>query len=167
MMLLGASAVVAMAMLASPGLHALRLHSTAKTTCRSLPHKNIPSFGRTTGTYVYARCEATRSRSRRYIRQCAIVAGPRSRHPRNVAASRPRAPLTLRSAADPRRSTSARRAAAQRDGKLGSARTTIRKSVGKRVSKKRTPTRLTFYYSHPLRPAPSSRATTFRSNCSD
>lgn len=59
MVLLGASAVVAMAMLASPGFHALRLHSTAKTTCRSLPHKSIPSFarGQTTGTYM--RCNAT------------------------------------------------------------------------------------------------------------
>lgn len=52
MMLLGAPAVVAMAMLASPGLYALRLHSPAEATARSLPHKSIPSLarGRTTDT---------------------------------------------------------------------------------------------------------------------
>jgi len=54
MMLLGAPAVVAMAMLASPGLYALRLHSTTKATARSLPHKSIPSLarGRTTDTCI-------------------------------------------------------------------------------------------------------------------
>lgn len=59
MMLLRAPAVVAMAMLTSPGFHALRLHSTAKTTCRSLPHKSIPSFAREQTASTYMRCNAT------------------------------------------------------------------------------------------------------------
>lgn len=54
MILLGGPAVVAMAMLASPGLHALRLHSTTKATARSLPHKSIPTLarGRTADTCI-------------------------------------------------------------------------------------------------------------------
>lgn len=100
--------MVAMAMLASPGFHALRLHSTAKTTWRSLPHKSIPSFagGRTAGTYIgmyiYAmRRNAATTTTLKYAISLslgyAIVAGLRSKHPRwNVAASQPRAPLTLR-----------------------------------------------------------------------
>lgn len=157
--------MVAMAMLASPGFHALRLHSTAKTTCRSLPHKSIPFFARgRTGTYDA--CDATTPNTI-YLSYCAIVAGLRSRHPRNVAASRPRAPLTLRLEAKPiyaevrvlvllLRSTTGNRIGGNDDSQ-----------IGYKTRKKRTPTRLTFYYSHPLRPAPSSRATTFRGNCRD
>lgn len=43
MMFLRSSAMMAMAMLASPRFYALRLHSPTKATFLLLPHKNIPS----------------------------------------------------------------------------------------------------------------------------
>lgn len=56
MMLLRSSAMMAMAMLASPRFYALRLHSPAKATALLLPHKSIPSSTRdgtpSTCTYV-------------------------------------------------------------------------------------------------------------------
>lgn len=96
----------------------------------------------------------------------AIVADLGSKHPGNVAASQPRAPLTLRF--DRNRSTPRDRRYRRRFG--SATRNRIGKTMilnGYKSRKKRTPTRLTFYYSHPLRPAPSSRATTFRGNCCD
>lgn len=68
MMLLGAPAVVAMAMLASPGLYALRLHSTTKATARSLPHKSIPFLARGRTTDTCTRCDAASSASPRQVR---------------------------------------------------------------------------------------------------
>lgn len=95
MMLLGAPAVVAMAMLASPGLYALRLHSTAKATVRSLPHKSIPSLARgpTTDTCTRRRGLSPRRCPLLSRRGYAIVARPR-KHPR--VARRPCAALTFR-----------------------------------------------------------------------
>lgn len=89
-MLLRGSALVAMAMLASPGLYALRLHSTAKATVRSLPHKSIPFLvrGPTMDT-----CTRDVVSEKLVSSGCAIVPSPR-KHPR--VASLPCAWLTFR-----------------------------------------------------------------------
>lgn len=145
-MLLRAPAMVAMAVLTSPGLYALRLHSPAKATAHSLPHKSIPSFelGRTTDTCT--RRETTRSSLERYPPRRTIVAV--SREHRYVVASWPRAQLTLRLHEKP--------ICKDRSSPCcyGVTVTTVAKMIAILVLtgvKKRTPTRLTFYYSHPLR----------------